>query len=137
MIYNSLIPRFKSNNWDSGLGFQIEYESSDVTQWSYNIGACGGNFTTPNGILTSPDYPGYYPNNADCIYTISQHTGTVIQLNFSSMDISKSLTWSDSCNDHLEIRDGPQADSPLLTNKLCGNEIPAPLQSSQNQLWMK
>ena len=91
-------------------------------------GACGGNFTDLIGFLYSPSYPGNYPDNSDCIYTILQPTGTVILLNFLSMNIK--------CYDYLEIRDGPSDVSPLL-GELCGSEIPAPIQSSQNQLWMK
>ena len=98
-----------------------------------NVGACGGHLTAPNGLIYSPSYPENYPINADCIYTISQPAGTVILLKFLSMDIEDVST----CDwDYLEIRDGPLVDSPLL-DKLCGNEIPAPIQSSQNQLWMK
>ena len=127
--------RFSSNYFDSGLGFELKYESSNVSQWSYNFGACGGSFITPQGILASPSYPDNYPGNADCTYTISQPNGNVILLNFLSMDI---MGFIGECefDDYLEIRDGPSAHSPLL-GKLCGSEIPAPIQSSQNQLWMK
>ena len=38
--------------------------------------------------------------------------------------------------DYLEIRDGSAETSPLLA-KLCGKEIPAFIQSNQNQVWMK
>ena len=98
----------------------------------------GGHFSTNGGIIKSQSYPGNYPDNADCIYTISQPTGTVILLNFLSMDIEK-YNWDDiqDCSmDYLEIRDGPSTYSPLLS-KLCGREIPASIQSSKNQLWMR
>merc|ERR1711879_543538 len=88
---NHLRIRFFSNYYESGRGFQLRYESSNVSKWSYNFGACGGNFTTPQGIITSPSYPDNYPDNADCIYTISQPYGVTILLNFLSMDI-----WSHS-----------------------------------------
>ena len=135
LSYYSFIHRFTSNYWDSGLGFQIGYESSDVSQpMNYRFGECNGYFSTPNGILTSPSYPDKYPRNADCVYTISQPTGTAIILTFHSMDI---YSYSNGkCPDSLEIRDGSSAASPLLGN-LCGSKIPAPIQSSQNQLWMK
>ena len=93
----------------------------------------GGYFSTTNGTISSPSYPDNYPDNADCYYKISQPTGTVILLNFLSMDIEYDSTCA---YDYLEIRDGPSGDSPLL-GKLCGYEIPATIQSSQNQLWMK
>ena len=134
LSYNSFFHRFASNYWDNGLGFQIGYNSINGTpQMTYRIGECGGSFTTPNGILTSPSYPFNYPYNADCVYTISQPSGTAIVLTFHSMDIENHSTcrW-----DYLEIRDGSSAASPLL-GKLCGTEIPVPIQSTQNQVWMK
>ena len=134
LSYHSFFRRFTSNAWDSGHGFRIGYESSDVTQWSYNSGACGGSFSTPNGILISPSYPDNYPKNADCVYTISQPNGTAIVLAFHSMDIL--VESSGICRHYLEIRDGSSAASPLL-GELCGYEIPTPIQSSQNQVWMK
>ena len=120
------------------LGFQFEYESTNVSQWSYGSGACGGSFTTPNSILAFPSHQDNYPDNVNCIYTISQQTNTVILLNFLSMDIQICThNWCDPCFfDYLEIRDGPSADSSLL-ERLCGSEIPAPIQSSQNHLWIR
>ena len=50
-------------------------------------GTCGGEFTDANGHLSSPSYPDNYPSNADCIYTFSQPTGSVILLNFVIMGI--------------------------------------------------
>ena len=111
-------------------------------------GFCGGIFNDAIGHISSPNYPqiyqpnlsGKYPgidqNVANCIYTISQPTGTVILLNFLSMDIGD--RGYDHCNfdDYLEIRDGSSAHSPFL-KKLCGNSISASIQSSQNQLWMR
>ena len=128
--------RFFSNYFASGMGFQLEYESTNVSQWSYSSGACGGSFTTPQGIFTSPSYPGNYPDNADCNYTISQPSGNVILLNFLTMDLADYGSTCNSYDDYIDIRDGPSIGSPGL-GKLCGNKIPAPIQSSQNQLWMK
>ena len=133
--YNSPNHRFISNYWDSGIGFQIGYKSSDVNQWSYNSGACGVSFITPNGILTSPSYPDNSPANTDCVYTISQPSGTVIMLTFHTIDM-EDYGYTICYYDYLEIRDGSSAASPLL-GKLCGNDIPGPFQSSQNQVWMK
>ena len=104
-----------------------------MLQWSYSRGECGGNFTTPNGLLTSPSYPDNYPNTADCVYTISQPFGTIIALTFHSMDMESHYF----CNyDYLDIRDGTSIDAPVL-EKICGTDIPATIKSSQNQVWMK
>ena len=115
-----------------------------MSHWTYNSGGCGGNFTTANGALTSPSYPSNYPDFADCIYTISQPTGTVIVLKFLSMDIEEYhgyrgclFVWGTKpLGDYLEVKDGPSAGSPLL-KYFCGKEIPAPVQSSQSNLWLK
>ena len=138
-ICKFFLHRFVSTNgfqdsMDNGHGFQLKYESSNVFQGMINrFDECGGYFSTPNGNFTSPSYPDNYPANEDCIYTISQPIGTVIMLNLLSMDIESHST----CGfDYLEIRDGPSDDSPLL-GKLCGNVIPAPIQSVQNQMWMR
>ena len=114
-------------------GFGPENEISKVSEGNYTFGACGGTLKTLDGLLTSPSYPDNYQNNEDCVYTISPDKGTIISLTFISMDIEH----EDTCSyDYLEIRDGLSDYSPFL-NKLCGNEIPAPIQSSQNQIWLK
>ena len=103
-------------------------------------GSCGDEFTETIGHISSPLYPNNYPANADCIYTISQPTGTVIKLNFLSMNIYKMEVNSPCKNgDYLEFRD----DGPFFTQfspddvTLCGSEIPAPITSIGNKLWMK
>ena len=119
----------------------------------YRFGECNSYFSAPNGILTSPSYPANYPPECDCVYTISQPTGNAVVLIFHSIDLVSWL-WYDDCwaqvhkqqrkqnaimnfyEDYLEIRDGSSAAAPLL-DKLCGSEIPAPIQSTQNEVWMK
>ena len=127
--------RFVSNFPNNGMGFKLEYESSDiapmVTYRVGEVGKCGGIFTFPIGTITSPSYPNFYPQNADCLYTISQPADRVILLNVISLNLHR-----DRCNDRLDIRDGPSPDSHLLT-RVCENEIPAPIQTTQNQLWMR
>ena len=118
----------------NGQGFKLKYEAtSNGLQMTYGIGECGGSFATPKGLLTSPLFPDKYPDNADCVYTISQSSGTYFLLTFHRMGIET----EDSCSyDYLEIRDGFSDGSPVL-GKLCGNDIPAPIQSTQNQVWIR
>ena len=101
--------------------------------WSFSSGTCGGTFNTPNGLLNSPLYPDFYPNNAHCIYTISNPNGTPISITFLNMHVEK----DDSCRwDYLEIRDGSSEDAPLF-GKVCGNEIPTPFKSTQSNVLIK
>ena len=92
--------------------------------------------TTQSGILTSPSYPQNYPNNADCIYTITQPTAIVFKLNFLNMAIDECTQSSCSSQcpwDYIEIRDGQSESSPLLIN-LCGNDIYVGI---HNQLFLR
>ena len=85
--------RFFSNYFGSGQGFQLKYHELNGTPLTtYRIGACGGSFTTSKGILTSPSYPLNYPNDADCIYTVSQPNGTYVSISFLTIDIDCSDT---------------------------------------------
>ena len=113
-------------------------ESQDLC---YTSGKCGGNFTSLYDVFTSPSYPDVYPNSADCVYTISTPSDTYIILTFRVIDINA------DCNDYLEIRDGSSIESLLLTSaeshliketgKLCGSNIPAPIQSTRNQMLIR
>ena len=135
--------RFKSNAFLNGPGFILRYESTDELKWSFNAGTCGGNFTTPIGILTSPQYPNYYPKNADCVYTISQPEDNYVILTFLLFSTHKfeRPTCKDGfyhgqTSDYLEIRDGNHEKSPLLA-RVCGTELPSPILSTQNKVWMR
>ena len=110
-------------------------EAHDLCKYS---GSCGGNFTVPEGILTSPSYPDSYPYDMECVYTITQPPGTVILLSFVSMDITNMRDWDDpeSSTHYLEIRDGAFKNSSLII-KVYGHVNPAPIRSSKNYMWIK
>ena len=130
---NGFIHRFYSNYFGNGHGFKLEYESTKMSQWTFNAGGCGGNFTTFNAIISSPSYPDRYPDNAECVYTISQPIGTYITITVLNMDIN----YHTSCYyDLLEIRDGSSRDSPMV-GQFCGNNIPPSFSSSHNNMWIR
>ena len=97
---------------------------------TYRTGACGGNSNTKNGLLSSPSFPEKYPHDTDCIYTITSPNDTV-NIHFLIMDMDNY-----GCYDYIEIRDGDSEESPMLA-KLCGTDIPDPIHSTQNQVWMR
>ena len=139
MNFFNVVDRFFSNYLTSGLGFQLGYESTNVSEWSYSSGKCGGSFTTPNGIIASPSNLENYPDIADCIYIISQSTGAVILLNFFQMDVDcYAVDGSNKMQkQYLEIRDGPSEASPLSAQLCNQKENPGAIQSNQNGLWMR
>ena len=115
---------------------------------------CNGNFTSSEGVLTSPSYPSHYHNDADCIYLVSLLVGTHMQISITNMDIEYTTDDYDylhenfdyhqfdgmTCFDFLELRDGKSRNSPLI-GKYCGDSdvIPLPLTllTSGEFLWLR
>ncbi|CAM9270170.1 unnamed protein product, partial [Lampetra planeri] len=109
-------------------GFSASYTSIDATT------DCGENFNSPTGSFSSPNYPNYYPNNRDCVFTITVPVNMQVTLNFSSFDLEGSTP---SCSfDFVEIRDGGYETSPLV-GTFCGSEKPPVLVSHSNRYWIR
>ncbi|CAH2250956.1 deleted in malignant brain tumors 1 -like [Pelobates cultripes] len=86
-------------------------------QWSTTAPnyTCGGILTNPTGLLSSPLYPGYYPNNAYCVWEIRVTPGHQLELTFLQMD----LEYANNCvYDSVTIYDGLPLSSPQL-DKIC------------------
>ena len=91
--------------------------------------SCDGSYSNASGLLSSPSYPGSYPNNAECIYIISQPEGSFINITVMNIDV----TCNDLGSDNLEMRDGMFENSPLMAS-FCGDGsgVPSFLQTTQN-----
>uniref|UniRef100_A0A8C3NFK1 Uncharacterized protein n=1 Tax=Geospiza parvula TaxID=87175 RepID=A0A8C3NFK1_GEOPR len=80
---------------------------------------CGGSVSDPSGMLQSPNYPGNYPNDADCVWEIQ------VENNFlSEMDLTKTCQ-----HDYIEVYDGPLHSSPML-GRFCSGSFPTYVSSS-------
>ena len=83
------------------------------------------------GVVTSPNYPGNYPNNLEKTETIQVEEGLIISLHFNAFHIQSQTT----CGyDHLTITDG---DGTTLMEKSCGiiyyyTTMPADIRSTSN-----
>uniref|UniRef100_A0A3B3TV83 CUB domain-containing protein n=1 Tax=Poecilia latipinna TaxID=48699 RepID=A0A3B3TV83_9TELE len=83
--------------------------------------------------LSSPNYPLPYHPNAECYWNIRTSQGSQVQLSFSGFHLES----SSSCSyDYLAVHDGNSSTAPELA-KLCGTELPRPINSSSNQLYIK
>ena len=114
----------------------MQYESTSTSKWSYNGGHCGGTFSTPSGLLTSPSYPNYYPGDSDCTYHISQPEGTNVTLKIWQLAIKSVVTEECQAWDYLEFRDGSHADAPLLA-MVCGSDPHLDIHPTQNHVWIR
>ena len=69
------------------------------------------------GVVTSPNYPGYYPYNLDKTYMIQVEQGEILLLQFNAFDVAFKRTENGQCNyDFLTIKDG---DGTSLLDKAC------------------
>ena len=81
---------------------------------------------TAEGVLSSPNYPGKYPNNYKKTKTIKGSSGKVLVLEFKAFDVESHA----SCRfDYLKIQDG---DGTTLMGKTCGSSLPAKIISNTN-----
>uniref|UniRef100_UPI003AAE62F1 inactive serine protease PAMR1 n=1 Tax=Centroberyx gerrardi TaxID=166262 RepID=UPI003AAE62F1 len=87
---------------------------------------CGGVIRKRQGHLVLESYP----TNARCEWTIQVDRPFTIDLRFMML----SLEFDHSCRyDYVEVRDGDSINSRVI-GRFCGNNRPAPIQSSGNNL---
>lgn len=67
--------------------------------FSARVGACGGNYTSPSGVIYSPDFPDKYGAGRVCYWTIQVTGSSAILFNFTFFDISDQT-------DMVELLDG-------------------------------
>ena len=69
------------------------------------------------GVVTSPNYPGYYPNSLETTQTIQVKSGRVLRLKFTffAVQVCDNI---DTCScDYVKITDGNEN---ILMDKRCG-----------------
>lgn len=118
---------------------------------------CGGHFSAPSGVILSPGWPGYYKDSLSCEWVIEAEPGRSIKITFekyfcthlfenlklfkliallsSSAEILLPRFQTELNCDFLEIHDGPNLLSPLISS-FNGTQVPQFLFSSSNHLYM-
>ncbi|KAF3832536.1 hypothetical protein F7725_026201 [Dissostichus mawsoni] len=92
-------------------------QSAEVTR------TCGSNLRGPKGVITSPNYPVQYENNAHCVWVISaMDSEKVIKLSFEEFDLERGY-------DTLTVGDGGKiGDTRRAAFELVGEEHNMPAQ---------
>lgn len=122
---NNLFLTFKSDFTVTSEGFKLSYQS-----------LCEISLVGDSGVIKSPGYPFEYPQNKFCKYIISTTPGKAIQLIFQDFDIEDNNHYN--CQyDHVEIRDGADANATLL-GRYCGGmqHIPPLHTSTHNYMYI-
>ncbi|XP_036397589.1 CUB and sushi domain-containing protein 1-like [Megalops cyprinoides] len=95
-------------------------------QWSAKkpscVFSCFFNFTTPSGVLLSPNYPQDYGNSMHCVWLIIARPESRINLAFNDLSLEKQF-------DFLSVKDGSKAESPIL-GTFSGDVLPSPITTS-------
>ncbi|PNI20363.1 CSMD2 isoform 5 [Pan troglodytes] len=102
---------FQTDGSGSSLGFKASYEVS-----------CFFNFTSPSGVVLSPNYPEDYGNHLHCVWLILARPESRIHLAFNDIDVEPQF-------DFLVIKDGATAEAPIL-GTFSGNQLPSSITSS-------
>ncbi|KAI2657514.1 CUB and sushi domain-containing protein 1 [Labeo rohita] len=92
---------------------------------------CGSNLRGPKGIITSPNYPVQYENNAHCVWVITAvDPEKVIKLAFEEFDLERAY-------DTLTVGDGGKiGDARRVLYVLTGSSVPDLIVSMSNQMWL-
>lgn len=91
-------------------------------------------FTAVRGNFSSPQYPGAYPNNIRCHWTIRLPPGYRVKVFILDLGLEEPNSLTRTCDfDHLAAFDGASEEAQLL-GKWCGHHLPPPVTSSRNQV---
>ncbi|XP_072051835.1 membrane frizzled-related protein-like [Amphiura filiformis] len=94
---------------------------------------CGGVLTATSGVITTPNYPSVYPNDAKCTWIIQGGERTNIQLRFTNFILEESLA-DGGCYDWLQILETKISDNM----RYCGTSlVRETVQSRRNYLWLQ
>ena len=85
--------------------------------------------------LTSPLYPGNYPPNSDCLWSLQRRSSSyAVRLTFHSFFLESKTSCSD---DYVEIRDGDRLSSSKLIGKFCGSRLPPVIVSTYKYIFVR
>lgn len=122
----------------TGTWLWIEYHTRTGTGHGFHAShesLCGGDIRAEKGFITSPNYPDEYQLNKTCEWKITVDEHYRVALQIQSFELEKSANCE---RDYLELRDGPDSQSPIIGSKsYCGKEIPEFLTSTGKDIFVK
>ena len=124
---NSVFLEFRSDHSVADQGFHLTWNTTDPV--------CGELITgQTRGRIMSPGFPGRYPHNADCTWTIIVDYGKKIQFHFAMLNIETHRT----CDyDKLEIIEGSNPEHVIGTYCNSTDQVPAPITSSSHEVHLR
>ncbi|XP_017783006.1 PREDICTED: cubilin-like [Nicrophorus vespilloides] len=122
---NTLLLEYHIEKNSKGTGFNASYEPI--------VKGCGGILQTST-IITSPQYPKDYPNNAECLWELRSKPGYHINLEFFDRF---QIETSDNCDkDYVKIYNKMEQINNTDIAKYCGRNIPPSFNAFGNTLFV-
>ncbi|XP_063906392.1 tolloid-like protein 1 [Zophobas morio] len=88
---------------------------------------CHHEIASPSGIISSPNYPNYYSNNANCTWRFKTTPGHRIQIVFSGIQTA-------DCDDYVRVYDNYYPSNASILLEVCGNKTDITGLSTTNEL---
>ncbi|XP_057290621.1 A disintegrin and metalloproteinase with thrombospondin motifs 16-like isoform X2 [Hydractinia symbiolongicarpus] len=121
---NDLCLKFVSDQSSHGQGFSLSYAIEDKPIEEQPVrDICdlkGKQINSSLGIVTSPNYPNFYPVNEDCKATFVSPDGSGFMLKFDAFQIGSRSGVMECKNDYLEVYYNDKAE------RICGKEPSIP-----------
>ncbi|KRT83831.1 EGF-like domain containing protein, partial [Oryctes borbonicus] len=108
-------------------GFTLHENQRDCKE-----GGCKYEISAPYGIISSPNYPDYYPSRKDCVWHFTTTPGHRIKIMFLSFEMEPHQECS---YDHIAFYDGDSPEANML-GRFCGSKMPHPIVATGNQMYM-
>jgi len=106
-------------------GEMVCLESDCRTVYVIDCESPYGVITRPEITIISPGYPGPYSRGSILCETTITFENKVL-LTFENFDVSS----HSFCQDWVEVRDGDSSESEMIGERLCGNILPDPMEST-------
>ncbi|XP_076000076.1 membrane frizzled-related protein [Genypterus blacodes] len=92
---------------------------------------CGGVLTDTEGSFSSPNHPGSYPPNTQCVWAIQVQPPSLVQIHVSSLSVEGP---SPCLFDWLEVQEQLQQSS--VVTRFCGNVAPPTINTNNSNVWV-
>ncbi|XP_035231659.1 cubilin homolog [Stegodyphus dumicola] len=114
----------------------LQYTMESFPTGSYNTTpipeVCEYDVSSTRGVVSSPNYPDFYPKSMDCRWKFETAPGHRIKLAFNFFELEPGI----KCQyDNVTLYDGNSTDTPLLA-KFCGSSLPHIVTSKTHILLM-
>ncbi|XP_030644095.1 ovochymase-2 [Chanos chanos] len=118
-VSDSLSVSFSSNNRVVDTGFHAVWKAVDPAHIE-TVAGCGGQFSSQQGELTSPNWPNDYPSQAVCTWHVSVPSATQLHLTFTHFEV-QAVNMLGECVDYVEVFDA----TGKSHGRFCGFAPPA------------